>query len=100
MALLPPGQKIGPGMKTERTTTYKIGDTLIVAGQVLKDAQLVVKFYDAGAGKLLGTAGGPPMALAPGGFASSSTMTLPAGKYELKCYVGDALVAVFPFEVR
>jgi hypothetical protein len=34
------------------------------------------------------------------GANSNGPLTLPPGKYEVKVYVGDVLVAVFPFRVQ
>lgn len=101
IGLLPPGQTIGPGVQVTRTTTFKTNDLYVLGGTVIKEVQLQARFYDVAAGGFIeGMSPIPPMPMAPGGFAGSNVMTLPAGRYELKCYAGDKLVAVLPFTVE
>lgn len=80
-------------------TTFTAGDYWTLYGTVIQEVRISAKYYDV-ATKQSGDVPAPPTPLQVGGFASSSTLTLPVGKYECKVYVGDVLVAVFPFEVR
>ncbi len=68
-------------------------------GTVIQEVQISAKYYSV-ATKESADAPAPPMPLKIGGFASSSAFNLSPGKYEFKVYVGNALVGVFPFEVR
>jgi hypothetical protein len=79
-------------------TTFTAGDYWTLYGTVIQEVQVSAKYYDV-ATKQSGDAPASPMPLKVGGFASSSTLTLPVGKYECKVYVANVLVAVFPFEV-
>ena len=96
-AFPPQARARGPG---DRTTTFTTKDTFCVGGTIIKDVQLTVKYYDTVAKKLVEAGGAPPSTLKAGGFVGSSSMPVPAGKWELKVYVGDKLVAVLPFEVK
>jgi hypothetical protein len=77
-------------------TTFTAEDYFTLYGTVIQEVQVSAKYYDV-ATKQSGNA--PASLLKVGGFASSSTLTLPLGKYEYKVYVANVLVAVFPFEV-
>lgn len=78
---------------------FTAGDIFTLYGTVIQEVQISAKYYDA-ATKQSADAPAPPTPLGVGGFASSSNFIPPVGKYEFKVYVGDILVAVFPFEVR
>lgn len=97
LAKLPEGKTLP---FVDRTTTFTTKDTFCIGGTIIKDVQLTVKYYDTAAKKLVEAGGAPPSTLKPGGFVGSSSMPVPAGKWELKVYVGDKLVAVLPFEVK
>lgn len=79
---------------------FSRGDQVVLRGEVLKQVQIAGKYFDLKAGKYVegATMGGPP--LSPGGFAGSSPLNLPPGEYELHCFVGETLVAVFFMTVR
>ncbi len=79
-------------------TTFTAEDYFTLYGTVIQEVQVSAKYYDT-ATKQSENAPAPPTSLKVGGFASSSTLTMPVGKYEYKVYVANVLVAVFPFEV-
>ena len=79
-------------------TTFTAEDYFTLYATVIQEVQVSAKYYSI-ATKQSTDAPSPPMPLKVGGFASSSTLTLPVGKYEYKVYVANVLVAVFPFEV-
>jgi hypothetical protein len=78
---------------------FTAGDIFTLYGTVIQEVQISARYYNV-ATKESVDAGGPPTPLKVGGFGSSSTLNLLSGKYEYKVYIGDVLVAVFPFEVR
>jgi hypothetical protein len=78
-------------------TLFKTTDQICLYGTIILECQLTSTMYDTATGKVVDQGGLPkPMS---GGFAGWEPMPVPAGKYEYKVYVGDALVGVFPFEV-
>lgn len=83
----------------ENTNVFSRGDTMATQGEIIQNVQLTSKYYDVKNKTFVGPETSPPP-LKAGGFAGSSAVDLPPGKYELKCYVGDKLVSVLPFEVR
>jgi len=80
------------------TNIFSQGDTLVTVGEVIREVQLSLRYYDIQAGSFVGSPVMPPPCK-PGGFASASRLDLSPGRYELRCYVDKILVAVFPFEV-
>jgi len=82
------------------TNVFSRGDAFVTMGEVRKEVQLVAGVYDVKAGRYVRepVPGGP--VLKPGGFAGASPLDLPPGEYELRCFVGETLVAVLPFTVR
>ena len=95
---MPPDAK-SPHDIQQNVATFTAGDYWTLYGNVIQEVQISAKYYDV-ATKQSTDAPAPPTSLKVGGFASSSTLVLPVGKYECKVYVANALVAVFPFEVR
>jgi len=82
----------------KNVNVFTAGDQLCLYGTIIQECQIRNAIYDVNAQKVVKTGGLPkPMT---GGFAGWEPVDLPAGKYECKVYVGDALVGVFPFEVR
>jgi hypothetical protein len=82
----------------KNVNVFSAGDQICLYGTTIQECQIHTTLYDLGARKVIREGGLPrPMM---GGFAGWEPVTLPAGKYEYKVYVGDALVGVFPFEVR
>jgi|GEM_PF-2888869 len=84
----------------EKTNIVSPGDSLVLQGEVIKEVQICARYYDTQTKEFVGPENvEPPGPYKRGGFASGSTVNLPPGKYELKCYVGNILVAVLPFQV-
>jgi len=82
----------------KNVSVFTAGDQICLYGTLTQECQIRNAIYDVNAQKVVKTGGLPkPMT---GGFAGWEPVDLPAGKYEYKVYVGDALVGVFPFEVR
>jgi len=75
------------------------GDQISLYGTIIEECQPRYKIYDVQAKQVV-REGGMPQPLMKGGFAGAESLDIPAGKYEYKVYVGDALAAVFPFEVK
>ena len=75
-------------------------DQLVIYGSLLKDTKLSNAIYDINARKNIRDKAEFPMVMKKGGFAGSEPVTIPAGKYEYKIWIGDKLVGVFPFEVK
>jgi hypothetical protein len=94
-----PANAKGPQDIQRNVTTFTAGDYFTLYGTVIQEVQVSAQYYDV-VTKQSADAGAPPTALKVGGFASSSSLTLPVSKYEYKVYVANLLVAVFPFEVR
>lgn len=79
------------------------GDVMVLEGEALKQVQIACGYFDLKAGKYAGgSSGAEPWGpgFPPGGFAGYSSLNLPPGEYELRCFVGETLVAVFPLTVR
>jgi hypothetical protein len=94
---LPAGGKL-PQDFQQNVAVFSSGDLIFLYGTVIREVQISAQYYNV-ATKQSADAPAPPTPLKVGGFASSNTLTLPVGKYDLKVYVGAVLVAVFPFEV-
>ena len=94
---LPAGGKLPQDLQ-QNVTVFSSGDLISLYGTVIQEVQISARYYSM-ATKRSVDAGAPPAPLKVGGFGGSSTLNLSAGKYEYKVYVGDVLVAVFPFEV-
>lgn len=75
-------------------------DQLVIYGNLLKDTKLSNAIYDVNAKTNIREKMEFPMVMKKGGFAGSEPVTIPAGKYEFKIWIGDRLVGVFPFEVK
>lgn len=88
----------------QNVNVFAPGDQICLYGTLIQEVQagqISAAIYDLGTKSFVGEKVGLPKPLSRGGFASTSGPTnLPAGKYEYKVYVGDVLVAVFPFEIR
>jgi len=94
---LPPGGQLPLDLQ-QNVAIFSQGDLICLYGTVIQEVQISARNYNV-ATKQSVDAGAPPAPLKLGGFGGSSTLNLSAGKYEYKVYVGDVLVAVFPFEV-
>lgn len=97
LGLMPPGTT-SPGGLQQNVSIFAPGDQFCQYGTIIKEVQPLLVYYDTEAKEVVGQFGYPPMQ--PIGFLTCAPLDLPAGKYELKVYVGDILVAVVPFEVR
>ena len=82
----------------KNVSVFTAGDQICLYGTVILECQIRSTVYDVGAKKVV-REGGLPQPI-EGGFAGWEPVDLPAGKYEYKVYVGDALVGVYPFEVQ
>jgi len=94
---MPPDAK-SPQDIQRNVTTFTAEDYFTLYGTVIQEVQVSAKYYDV-ATRQSADAPTSPTPLKVGGFASSSTLPLPVGKYEYKVYAANVLVAVFPFEV-
>jgi hypothetical protein len=94
-----PADAKGPQDIQQNVATFIAGDYITLYGTVIQAVQISGRYFNVATMNSV-NAPAPPMPLQLGGFASSSSLYLSPGKYEYKVYVGDILVAVFPFEVR
>jgi hypothetical protein len=94
---IPTGGKLPQDLQ-QNVTVFSSGDQFTIYGTVIQEVQASARYYNV-ATKQSVDAPAAPTPLKVGGFAGSSTLTLPVGKYDCKVYVGAVLVAVFPFEV-
>lgn len=95
---LPPGKTLPEGLE-QNVSIFAPGDQFCQYGTVIKEVSPSLAYFGTQAKKVV-KEGTFPRALLPGGFAGCELLDLPAGKYEVKVYVDDVLVAVLPFEVR
>ena len=82
----------------QNATVFTQGDQIGIYLSVIQEVQVRTSIYDVEAKKVV-KEGGFPRSLMPSNYAGAEPLTIPAGTYEYKVYVGDILVAVFPFEV-
>ncbi len=66
---------------------------------MIKEVLISINYHNVETGQMIEGVSAPAQ-YKLGGFAGGETVKLPSGEYEYKVYVGDVLVAVFPFEVR
>ncbi len=95
---IPPGGQLPLDLQ-QNATVFTQGDQICTYFGVIHEVQVRTAIYDVEAKKVV-EEGGYPGSLTPKNYAGAEPLTTPAGKYEYKVYVGDVLVAVFPFEVR
>jgi hypothetical protein len=81
-------------------TIFAPGDNFRLYCTVIEDVQISARYYDATTKESVTAAAPPSPYIAGKSYVGGETLTLPVGEYEYKVYVGDVLVAVFPFEVR
>ena len=111
---LPRGKQFGPylggkqfnpdNMPIKTAVFIASEDEFCLVGTLKKDipfGSLYISVYDAGAKKDAITKTPFPKGLNTGDFGTADDpINFPAGKYEYKIYIDDALVIVAPFEVR
>lgn len=93
-----PADAKSPQELQRNVANFLVGDPLTLYGTAIQEVQITAKYYNV-VSKQSVDAPTPPTPLKVGGFASSSILDLPIGKYEYKVYVANVLVGVFPFEV-
>lgn len=76
------------------------GGQICLYGTVVQGVQIFTAIYDVEAKEFVGEKQGFPSPLEVGGFTGCTTLNIPVGKYEIKVYADDVLIAVIPFEVR
>ncbi len=94
---LPAGGKL-PFDLQRNVTVFASGDDLQLFGTVLQAVDVSARYFNVDTRQV--SDWGRTIRLTPGGFAGGGALGVPPGRYELKVYVGDALVGVFPLEVR
>lgn len=102
---LPRGKQVGPDNIPVKTAVFIASeDEFCPMGTLKKDipsGSFYIAVYDTVAKKDFAPKTVFPVALNVGGFGwADDPIGFPAGKYEYKVYIDDALVAVVPFEVR
>jgi hypothetical protein len=82
----------------KNVAVFSAGDQIALFFTSTQEVLVRWTIYDVQAKKVI-KEGGFPKPL-KGSFGGWDPLDIPAGKYEYKVYVGDVLVAIFPFEVR
>lgn len=93
-----PADAKSPADMQKNVTVFTAGDNMGIYATAIQEVQTRETIYDVQAKRVV-KEGGLPRPV-KGSFAGWEPLAIPAGKYEYKVYVGDVLVAVFPFEVR
>lgn len=96
---LPTGGQLPMDLK-ENVDVFNRGEQICLYGTIVKEVTVATAIYKPATKTFVIEKMSYPRSLTEGGFAGCGTLDIPAGKYEYKAYVGDALVALFPFEVR
>lgn len=96
---LPAGGELPYDLK-RNVRVFAPGDQICLYGTIVQEVQVTTAIYDVKAKGFIGERQGFPQALSPGGFAGCSAIDIPVGRYEIKVYADDVLIAVIPFEVR
>ena len=96
---MPAGGKLPQDLQ-RNANIFVLGDKICIYCTVIQEVQISTLIYDLGSKKPVGKKQAYPKPLSKGRFAGCSPADLSAGKYEYKIYVGDVLIAIFPFEVR
>jgi hypothetical protein len=93
---LPAGGKLPLDLQ-KNASVFARDEKLFLYGSAIQDVTIISRYYNIETKEEID---GGQFAQKAGGFASGGPLSLAPGKYEYKVYVGDALVGVFPFEVR
>ncbi len=93
---LPEGGKLPLDLQ-KNASIFAPGEKLLLYGSAIQDITISSLYYNLVTKEKVD---GDQIAQKAGGFASGGPLSLPAGKYEYKVYIDQALVGVFPFEVR
>ena len=84
--------------KMEPTNIFQLGDWFCLYGTTTKEAEIFVIFLDEKRENIPGhDIQFPPQ---NGRFTLGGELGLPVGKYEMRIYVKDVLVKIFPIEVK
>jgi len=92
-----PAGATSPADFKQNVTVFSSGDQIALFFNSTQEVLVQWKIYDVQAKKVI-KEGGFPKPL-KGSSGEWGPLDIPAGKYEHKVYVGDVLVAIFPFEV-
>ena len=80
---------------------FRRGETMFMYGVIIREGQLTVRYYDVEKAEFVKTSGQTSIILEGKGFLNyAANLDVPAGRYEVKCYIGETLIYVLPFEVR
>jgi len=97
---LPPGAT-SPADLERNVTVFAAGDNIYLSCSTLvPQVPMLAKYYNVATKQSVTSNVGIPAQPKTGNFGSWAKLELSTGKYELKIYVDNVLVAVFPFEVR
>jgi hypothetical protein len=97
---LPPGAT-SPADLERNVTVFAAGDNIYLSCSTLvPQVPMLAKYYNVATQQSVTSNVGIPAQPKTGNFGSWAKLELSTGKYELKIYVDNVLVAVFPFEVR
>jgi hypothetical protein len=93
-----PADATSPQDLQRNVTFFTAGDQICLYFNIIQECQPRDAIYDVETKKVIKEGGLPKPMI--GGVAGWAPLSIPTGKYEYKVYVGDVLVAVFPFEVH
>ena len=102
LAKLPAGAKFDPS-GIIKTTTFTAGEKFCQSLSMKKDIpanSFGSEVYNIDTGEIVQSKSTFPQALKQGGSVGCEDLQYSAGKYEMKLYIDDILVAILPFEVK
>jgi len=96
-----PANAKSPADLQKNATIFASGENLVLYGStIVPQVPISAKYYDVMTKQSITSSVAPPAQPKATDFSSWESVSLSSGRYELKVYVGDVLVAVFPFEIR